>query len=133
MIIYDTLPVNRLTFSTISSSTSLHRIAYFHYYTIDELHPARHRYTARDDTVDLLLFQMQQNLLRNEKLKEAKSDVDKFNSFLYYYIAPDLPLDEELVDAAKRSTAENYQKPGRRVVAGQSRWPRTSRSRTSWR
>ncbi|XP_076679485.1 serine/threonine-protein phosphatase 4 regulatory subunit 1 isoform X3 [Andrena cerasifolii] len=68
----------------------------------------------RDDhifTIKAYKSRMQQNLLRNEKLKEAKSDVDKFNSFLYYYIVPDLPLDEELVDAAKRSTAENYQKP----------------------
>ncbi|KZC08405.1 PREDICTED: serine/threonine-protein phosphatase 4 regulatory subunit 1-like [Dufourea novaeangliae] len=41
------------------------------------------------------------------KMKEVVDDSDKYSPFLYYYIAPDLPPDDELVEAAKRSTAQN--------------------------
>nr|XP_031827867.1 serine/threonine-protein phosphatase 4 regulatory subunit 1-like [Nomia melanderi] len=34
-------------------------------------------------------------------------DPEKYNSFLYYYIAPDCPPDDELVEAAKRSTVQS--------------------------
>ncbi|XP_076385857.1 serine/threonine-protein phosphatase 4 regulatory subunit 1 isoform X1 [Megachile rotundata] len=38
---------------------------------------------------------------------QTTDDTEKYNPFLYYYITPDLPLDDELVEAAKRSSAKN--------------------------
>ncbi|XP_076247658.1 serine/threonine-protein phosphatase 4 regulatory subunit 1 isoform X2 [Calliopsis andreniformis] len=51
---------------------------------------------------------IQKNLSRNEKLKETTDESEeKYNPFLYHYIAPELPPDDELVEAAKRSSAQN--------------------------
>ncbi|XP_029051724.1 serine/threonine-protein phosphatase 4 regulatory subunit 1-like isoform X2 [Osmia bicornis bicornis] len=44
---------------------------------------------------------------RKMNQNQSTDDTEKYNTFLYYYIAPDLPLDEELVEAAKRSSAKN--------------------------
>lgn len=49
-------------------------------------------------------FQIQRKHLKND---QTLDDTENFNSFLYYYIEPDLPLDDELVEAAKRSAAQN--------------------------
>ncbi|XP_050588473.1 serine/threonine-protein phosphatase 4 regulatory subunit 1-like isoform X4 [Bombus affinis] len=47
---------------------------------------------------------IQRKHLKND---QTLDDTENFNSFLYYYIEPDLPLDDELVEAAKRSAAQN--------------------------
>ncbi|XP_060832616.1 serine/threonine-protein phosphatase 4 regulatory subunit 1-like isoform X1 [Bombus pascuorum] len=48
---------------------------------------------------------IQRKHLKNDQILD---DTENFNSFLYYYIEPELPLeDDELVEAAKRSAAQN--------------------------
>ncbi|XP_017763871.1 PREDICTED: serine/threonine-protein phosphatase 4 regulatory subunit 1-like isoform X2 [Eufriesea mexicana] len=47
-------------------------------------------------------------------LQNDEDDTENFNPFLYFYISPDLPLDEELVESAKRSAAERS--GGRRSI-----------------
>lgn len=49
-------------------------------------------------------FQIQR---KHQKNDQTLDDAENFNSFLYYYIEPVLPLDDELVEAAKRSAAQN--------------------------
>ncbi|KAK9309333.1 hypothetical protein QLX08_000963 [Tetragonisca angustula] len=44
---------------------------------------------------------------KHQKNEQTLDDAENFNSFLYYYIEPALPLDDELVEAAKRSAAQN--------------------------
>ncbi|XP_033331828.2 serine/threonine-protein phosphatase 4 regulatory subunit 1 isoform X2 [Megalopta genalis] len=59
--------------------------------------------SSEDDTFTL-------NVCKSKihKYYEMKMDnVEIYNSFLYYYTAPDLPPDDELVEAAKKSTAQN--------------------------
>ncbi|XP_076764465.1 serine/threonine-protein phosphatase 4 regulatory subunit 1 isoform X2 [Xylocopa sonorina] len=50
---------------------------------------------------------IQRKHLQNDKNNQSNDDTEKYNPFLYYYIAPDLPLDDELVEAAKISAAQN--------------------------
>ncbi|PBC26538.1 Serine/threonine-protein phosphatase 4 regulatory subunit [Apis cerana cerana] len=51
---------------------------------------------------------IQRKHLKNDKDDQnTLDDTENFNPFLYYYIAPDLPLDDELVEAAKKSAAQN--------------------------
>ncbi|KOX69364.1 Serine/threonine-protein phosphatase 4 regulatory subunit 1 [Melipona quadrifasciata] len=44
---------------------------------------------------------------KHQKNDQTLDDADNFNSFLYYYVEPALPLDDELVQAARRSAAQN--------------------------
>ncbi|KYQ52178.1 Serine/threonine-protein phosphatase 4 regulatory subunit 1 [Trachymyrmex zeteki] len=37
------------------------------------------------------------------KIEKEKRDAEKYNPFLYYYIPPDIPLDDELTHAARQS------------------------------
>ncbi|XP_017880450.1 serine/threonine-protein phosphatase 4 regulatory subunit 1-like isoform X2 [Ceratina calcarata] len=48
-----------------------------------------------------------QHLKNNDKNNQTTDDTEIYNPFLYYYIAPELPPDDELVKAAKRSAALN--------------------------
>ncbi|XP_043248698.1 serine/threonine-protein phosphatase 4 regulatory subunit 1-like isoform X2 [Colletes gigas] len=50
--------------------------------------------------------QRQKERSKTSKLEETTDDIKKYSPFLYYYIAPDLPPDDELVKAAKKSTAQ---------------------------
>ncbi|XP_076622614.1 serine/threonine-protein phosphatase 4 regulatory subunit 1 isoform X2 [Colletes latitarsis] len=49
---------------------------------------------------------IQKERSKASKLEETTDDIKKYSPFLYYYIAPDLPPDDELVKAAKKSTAQ---------------------------
>ncbi|XP_076285831.1 serine/threonine-protein phosphatase 4 regulatory subunit 1 isoform X2 [Lasioglossum baleicum] len=61
-----------------------------------------------DDSSEDDAFTMKACKSKIQKYHEMQMDsADKYNSFLYYYTAPDLPPDDELVEAAKRSTAQN--------------------------
>ncbi|XP_053994161.1 serine/threonine-protein phosphatase 4 regulatory subunit 1-like isoform X2 [Hylaeus anthracinus] len=53
-----------------------------------------------------LRLKIQKERSKNAELKETTDDTEKFSPFLYYYIAPDLPPDDELVEAAKKADAQ---------------------------
>ncbi|CAK9828991.1 Serine/threonine-protein phosphatase 4 regulatory subunit 1 [Anthophora retusa] len=42
----------------------------------------------------------------DDQNNQTTDDAEKYNPFLYYYIAPDLPPDDELVEAARKSAAQ---------------------------
>ncbi|XP_017792094.1 PREDICTED: serine/threonine-protein phosphatase 4 regulatory subunit 1-like isoform X3 [Habropoda laboriosa] len=54
------------------------------------------------------IFRMRAYMTKHSKNEnQTTDDTEKYNPFLYYYIAPDLPPDDELVEAAKKSAAQN--------------------------
>ncbi|XP_043493871.1 serine/threonine-protein phosphatase 4 regulatory subunit 1-like isoform X2 [Polistes fuscatus] len=46
----------------------------------------------------------QKNQMTENKKSEEADETDKFNTFLYYYIPPEIPLDDPLVLAAQKSS-----------------------------
>ncbi|XP_011639944.1 serine/threonine-protein phosphatase 4 regulatory subunit 1-like isoform X2 [Pogonomyrmex barbatus] len=59
------------------------------------------------------LRQKDYSIIKNYLKKEA-TESEKYNPFLYYYIPPDVPLDDELIHAARQSAMNrnNVQKAG---------------------
>ncbi|XP_015606879.1 serine/threonine-protein phosphatase 4 regulatory subunit 1 isoform X2 [Cephus cinctus] len=61
------------------------------------------------------------NEIKQEKSNEAETleDVDKFNPFLYYYISPDLPLDQKLVgsEGSASKSQDNFEATREKVAS----------------